>query len=395
MIPWSVGAWSECPTGQSTSDNRCGAIGCGPAGAQRLLAKIVRSLKILKQVQHIRVSSLPPAGEQHSSECYDILEALWRVVLDGVPAPPRLKRLASLEISDPNVVSCAFCTDVIIVAFRRYLPQCDFVKLGASPLCLLRPDFTVTANARSLMIRADREDVGPQALLQSLMLSKVFPFVRTLVLHSTQHFIELQCPEDGDGPIRLTGENRDVTFVSGSTLRFGGRGSLLSVQEQLLELLRPWRSVEELDFRVMIAVPVSEAVKGTDYYDYYRHHHDPEEVVVNKDELDDLLGTYAKDVLRWPTASQVKVLQAFADVLPNLETVWLWTRIPPPEGIEACDMRRIQCRRWNSGTAFRIRWNIDRSGESPVFRRSKVFDAPNAELGQSSFEPSDTESDQE
>lgn len=103
------------------------------------------------------------------------------------------------------------CTESIINIFQEYIPQCDILKLGATPNLFRRSAFTSLINAKTLYVRTDRTNRGRHGLFDALKLSTISPNVRKLVLHSHQHFINLKCEA---GSIIVDHVDQTWTFVS-------------------------------------------------------------------------------------------------------------------------------------------------------------------------------------
>lgn len=206
-VRWPVEDYEGCATGGSDSEAPRRDTDPEAIGISDFVEGIFRCLETFRQLRRLSITVLPLAGRCHLANCAQIRRALKRIQTKC----PRLEYLRSLEISSAGFESCSLCTETIIDIFQGYITQCDQVKLGATPDLYKHSRFTTRINAHTLYVRTDRLNRGPHALFESLKLSSISPNVRKLVLHSTQHFINLRCVED---TILVQHADPKWTFVS-------------------------------------------------------------------------------------------------------------------------------------------------------------------------------------
>lgn len=129
---------------------------------------------------------------------------------------PPLDRLTSIEISCAKHECCPLYTNSVIDIFQDYIAQCDIVKLGVIPNFNRRATFVAQINAQTLYVRAEGPGRGASGLFYALKLSSINRGARKLVLHSTRHFIDLQCLKD---EITVEDVPGNLSFVSRSCIR--------------------------------------------------------------------------------------------------------------------------------------------------------------------------------
>lgn len=365
-------------------------------GVSDFVAGIFRCLETLHQVRRLSITLLPLACRQHNGKCAQIRQAPRRI---SPQCPPRLEGLIALEVSSAEYECCPMCTKIIIDIFQHYISQCRDVKLGVTPNLFRRSTSTSPINAETLYVRTDRTNRGKRALFDALRLSTISPNVRELVLHSTQHFIDLRCEAGG---VEIEHVDTTWSFVRDRRKMQADR------QDRLLDSLRMWRSVEELDIRLRVHVPDDLAV----WRSYLNGPVDgarwPNNHVIRSGDIPwHRCGRAAEDetcleraILHYAASlsgandkvaghhvvmqDQLRVLRQLAEALPNLSRVWLWAKLPHLKG-EKCRMRYHSC--WqHSQASFRFSWSIGHSRDGTrVFKRESILDGPYPTSGQQRF----------
>lgn len=206
-IPWGVEEQGDSTRGDSSAEADCSECEPGSIGIADFVTQILWCLETLRHVSRLSITVLPFGGREHNGACARMRADLRRIQ----PRTPHLEQLTRLEISSAEFECCAMCTEVIVDIFQGYISQCDTVKLGATPNLFRRSAFTSLVTARTLYVRTDRTNRGRHGLFDALKLSTISTNVRKLILHSTQHFINLKCEA---GVIKIDHIDRTWSFVS-------------------------------------------------------------------------------------------------------------------------------------------------------------------------------------
>lgn len=110
-------------------------------------------------------------------------------------------------------------------------------------------------------------------------------------------------------------------------------------------------------------------------------------------EAEELVDTYAWELAeyRYKLEDHLRVVELFAEALPNLKKMWLWGKVHPVREHDHCNMAYESCRRVNLLWSFRFPWYIHRTEKGIVYAMGLKFDHPHPFIQPKELNPFETE----